>query len=119
MNLRIVSIVLALIFLASGGAKLLALDFEIEAFERWGYSLALMYAIGVLEVAGGIGLLVHRLSALASTCLAALMIGAVSTHVMHDEWVMFVVAAAVMALAAWRGWAGRDDIRALFRPAAS
>ena len=111
--IRIVSWILALIFLLSGGAKLVGLEFEIEAFTRWGYPLWFMYLAGALEVAGGIALLVPRLSALASAGLAAFMIGAVATHVVHAEWARLVVALAIMLTAAWRAWAGTSDILAL------
>ncbi|MFN2350286.1 MAG: DoxX family protein [Thioalkalivibrio sp.] len=110
---RIVSWVLALIFLLSGGAKLVGLEFEIEAFTRWGYPLWFMYLAGALEVIGGIALLVPRVSALASAGLAAFMIGAVATHVVHTEWAMLVVALAIMLTAAWRAWAGTSDILAV------
>jgi len=117
--MRFVTLILALIFLASGGAKLAGLDFEIQAFTRWGYPIWFMYAIGAAEVAGGIGLLIRRLSALAAACLAALMIGAVATHVIHAEWGMLVAAASIMALAAWRGYSGRAEIVALSRQVAT
>jgi putative oxidoreductase len=54
------------------------------------------------------------LSALASACLAALMIGAIGTHAIHSEWPMFAIAIAIFCLAAWRGWFGRTDIVQLF-----
>ncbi|OOG25151.1 hypothetical protein B1C78_06965 [Thioalkalivibrio denitrificans] len=110
---RIVSWILALIFLLSGGAKLAGLEFEIEAFTRWGYPLWFMYLAGTLEVAGGIALLVPRISALASAGLVAFMIGAVATHVVHAEWAMLVVALVIMLTAAWRAWAGTSEILAL------
>ena len=110
---RIVSWILALIFLLSGGAKLAGLEFEIEAFTRWGYPLWFMYLVGTLEVAGGIALLVPRVSALGSAGLAAFMTGAVATHVVHAEWAMLVVALAIMLTAAWRARAGTSDILAL------
>ncbi|MFN2348017.1 MAG: DoxX family protein [Thioalkalivibrio sp.] len=62
--IRIVSWILVLIFLLSGGAKLAGLEFEIEAFTRWGYPLWFMYLAGALEVAGGIALMVPRFLAL-------------------------------------------------------
>lgn len=114
MSVRISSYVLALVFAASGGAKLVALPFEVDAFSRWGYQPAFMYFTGVLEVAGAIGLLVPRLSALASLCLAGFMLGAIGTHLIHGEWPMSVVASAIASLAAWRGWSGRGEIRRLF-----
>lgn len=111
MKLLILNIVIAVIFLLSGGAKLAGLEFEIVAFERWGYPLWFMYLTGFLEVLGGVGLLVKRISALASGCLAMLMVGAISTHVLHTEWAMMGVATVIMGLAATRAWLGRGDIR--------
>lgn len=113
MNTKVLSIVLALVFLASGGAKLAGLPFELAAFERWGYPLWFMYLTGALEVAGGCGLLVRRLSALAGGCLALLMVGAVITHVRNSEWSMLLIASTILALSALRAWLGSDDIRIL------
>lgn len=112
--IRVVSAVLALVFLVSGGAKLAALPFEVQAFARWGYPLEFMYLTGVLEVAGAVGLTIPRLSALASICLAALMLGAIGTHLIHQEWPMLVIATVIASLAAWRGWRGRNDAFNLF-----
>jgi putative oxidoreductase len=105
---RVIALVLALIFLASGGAKLAGLEFEVVAFERWGYPLWFMYATGMVEVAGGILLLIPRTTTLAATGLAVFMIGAVGTHVLHAEWAMLALAGAILLLAARqarRGWA--------------
>lgn len=113
MNTKVLSIVLSIIFLASGGAKLAGLDFEIAAFTRWSYPLWFMYFTGVIEVAGAIGLLVRRLSALASAGLALVMTGAVATHVLHAEWLMMIVAFGIFGLAVTRAWLGRADIQAL------
>lgn len=111
MKLKILPSLLAIIFLLSGGAKLVSLPFEVDAFARWGYPLWFMYLTGLLEVAGAIGLLLPRLSALAGACLAGLMVGAVMTHVIHAEWPMLVIAGSIMLLAIWHGWRGRDEIR--------
>lgn len=116
MTSRILAFLLALVFVASGGAKLLALPFETEAFARWGYPLWFMYATGALEVAGAVGLVLPRLSALAALCLAALMLGAVGTHVLHGEWVMAAVALGILLAAFWHGWRRRSDLRRLLRP---
>lgn len=116
MTSRVLTLLLALVFLASGGAKLLALPFETEAFARWGYPLWFMYVTGALEVAGAVGLVLPRLSALAAFCLAALMLGAVGTHILHQEWVMSLVALGILLTASWHGWRRRSDIRRLLRP---
>lgn len=110
MKTKMLSILLSLVFLASGGAKLAGLEFEIAAFERWGYPLWFMYIIGLVEVSGGIALLVGRLSALAGASLALMMIGAVATHVIHAEWGMLVAASVILMLSATRAWLGRDNI---------
>lgn len=113
MQIKLLSILLSLIFLASGGAKLAGLAFEIAAFERWGYPLWFMYVTGALEVAGGVGLLIRYFSALAGGCLAALMMGAIATHVIHAEWGMLVAATIICALSASRAWLGRSEICSL------
>jgi uncharacterized membrane protein YphA (DoxX/SURF4 family) len=110
---RILATLLSLIFLASGGAKLAGLEFEIAAFERWGYPLWFMYLTGVIEVAGGIGLLLRRFSALASAGLAAMMVGAIATHVIHAEWGMLAAASIIFGMAVWRAFLGRGEIAAL------
>lgn len=98
---RILPFVLAFIFLASGAAKLAGLEFEIVAFERWGYPLWFMYLTGVIEVAGAALLLIARTRTLAARGLAMFMIGAVGTHVIHAEWGMLAIASTIMLLAWW------------------
>lgn len=110
---RLAVVLLALIFLGSGGAKLAGLEFEIEAFTRWGYPLWFMYLAGIIEVAGAVLLLVPRVGALAAAGLAAFMLGAIGTHVVHAEWAMLAVATAITLLAARLAWAGRAEIRRL------
>lgn len=104
---RIIALLLALVFFASGAAKLAGLEFEIAAFEGWGYPLWFMYLAGFVEVTGAVMLVLRRTSTLAAAGLAAFMIGAVGTHVMHAEWGMLVVASTILLLSArhaWRGW---------------
>ena len=62
------------------------------------------YLTGVLEVAGGLGLLVPRLCGLAGLALAALWVGALATHVVvlggnPTPAVVFLVLTAVIAYA--------------------
>ena len=115
MNTRISSYVLAIIFFASGVAKLLSLQFEVEAFTRWGYPISFMYFTGVIEVIGAVGLLIPRVSALASLCLAGFMLGAIGTHLAHKEWPMLAVAVSITLIALWRGWSDRAEVTQLLR----
>ncbi|MFE3526455.1 DoxX family protein [Streptomyces sp. NPDC059161] len=76
-----VRIVLALFYgIASALPKLLALPAATSVFDRMGWGSTGMYAIGVLELAGAIALLLPALSSLAALCLVALMAGAFVTQ---------------------------------------
>lgn len=113
MKTKALSTLLALIFLASGLAKLASLEFELVAFERWGYPIWFMSLIGVVEVAGGVGLIIQRFSAAAGAALALMMIGAIGTHVMHSEWGMLAAASTIFLMSAVRAYLGREDVRSL------
>jgi uncharacterized membrane protein YphA (DoxX/SURF4 family) len=115
MTTRLINALLSAIFLASGAAKLASLEFEVTAFERWGYPMAFMFLIGALEVAGGVGLLLRRWSALAAAALTPLMWGAMGTHLIHQEWPMLAVASAIMALSARQAWLARASLAAKLR----
>jgi putative oxidoreductase len=68
----------------------------------------LRYLVGVLELAGAIGLLMSRLAGLAALGLVAPMVGAVVTQVfVLDSAVMATTPAilgVVMGLVAWGRW---------------
>jgi uncharacterized membrane protein YphA (DoxX/SURF4 family) len=91
---------LSLVFLASGGAKLLQLPFETAAFARWGYPGGFMLAVGAVEVIGGLALWHPRLRPVVSAGLAVFMLGAIATHARFGEWPMLVVAALICAACA-------------------
>lgn len=99
MKINVISYILAAVFLFSGGAKLAGLEFELMAFERWGYPVWFMYLTGVAEVAGGLALLANIWRRYAAPCLAILMIGAIVTHIRHGEWPMLAIALAIFSLA--------------------
>jgi putative oxidoreductase len=115
MKYLIPTALLVIVFLGSGLAKLASLEYELVAFARWGYPLWFMYLTGVIEVLGGLALLWRRFTALVAAGLGCFMIGAVATHAVHAEWPMMGLASAIMVLGFWRGWVGREDLRALLR----
>jgi putative oxidoreductase len=94
--MKYVNYILAAIFILSGSAKLLGLDFEIEAFQRWQLPLTFMYIVGLLEVAGGAALVANILKKYAALGLSLLMIGALVTHFQHNEWPMFAIAGSIL-----------------------
>ncbi|MBB4929933.1 putative membrane protein YphA (DoxX/SURF4 family) [Lipingzhangella halophila] len=107
--LWVLQAVLAL-FLAFASAlpKLIAHPSATETFDRIGYGDWFMYLIGVLELAGAIGLLVPLLSGIAATALSGLMVGAFVYQVTVFEgefWFTPVILLVLFALIAW----GRRD----------
>ncbi|PJN12742.1 hypothetical protein CG723_06945 [Streptomyces sp. CB01635] len=75
--LRTLTVLLALFYgVASALPKLIAHPSAVESFDTIGWGSAAMYIIGVLELAGGIALLVPVLSGVAPIALSALMAGA-------------------------------------------
>ena len=119
--LWIVDILAAAAFVAIGLAKFGSPAWAIK-FERWGYPDGFYMVIGALELAGGVLLLVPRLSSYAAALLGAVMVGAAATHALHDETAR--VSAPLMWLAvmmligvARRRRAWRPDIRTVPVPA--
>ncbi|MFE2458937.1 DoxX family protein [Streptomyces sp. NPDC059402] len=75
--LRTVQVLLAVFFaVASALPKLIAHSSAADTFAEMGWGAAGMYAIGVLELAGAVALLVPVLQSVAATALSALMVGA-------------------------------------------
>ncbi|MGW4440336.1 DoxX family protein [Streptomyces sp. NPDC004596] len=75
--LRSVQVLLALFYgIASALPKLIAHPSAVESFDKMGWGSAGMYAIGVLELAGAVALLVPVLQSVAAMALSALMVGA-------------------------------------------
>jgi uncharacterized membrane protein YphA (DoxX/SURF4 family) len=54
-------------------------------FERWGYPDGAYAVVGILEMVGGLLLLVPRLTPLAAGGLGVILVGAIGTHVAFGE----------------------------------
>ncbi|MED4267857.1 DoxX family protein [Priestia megaterium] len=82
--IRIIQGLLVVGFTAFGVMKLTGNAMQVQTFTDLGYSLGLMYFVGVCEVLGAIGLLVgfwkSKMGLLASGGLILLMAGAAFTH---------------------------------------
>jgi putative oxidoreductase len=79
-TLWILSGLAALAFLGAGGAKLAGAAAMVELFDKVGRGQWFRYFTGILEVAGGIGLLVPRYAFYAAGLLAVVMVGAIIAH---------------------------------------
>ena len=80
-SLWILSGLLALAFIAAGGGKLAGTAVMVDLFAKVGLGQWFRYFTGLLEVAGGIGLLFPRYAFYAAILLAIVMVGAVVAHV--------------------------------------
>lgn len=107
---KLITSLITLIFVASGSAKLLGLEFELEAFERWGYPLWFMYFTGVVEVIGGLVIWFKPLRFITSVGLSCVMVGAMATHLLNAEWPLLGVATVIFALTLRSSWRFKRDI---------
>ena len=57
-----------------------------ERFVQWGYPANAQYVVGVLEILGGVGVLIPRWRQAAAATLVVVMIGALGTHAVHAEF---------------------------------
>jgi len=80
----IATILMALLFLGSGGMKLAGNAGIINQFSSWGFPDWFRNVIGMLEIAGAIGLFIPKLRSLAIYGLIAIMVGAIYTHVVKE-----------------------------------
>ena len=94
---------LALVFVGAGASKLAGSEVMVSVFDLIGAGQWLRYVVGALEVAGAVGVLVPRLSALAAAGLALLMIGATITNltVLDASPSSPLVLLALAALVVW------------------
>jgi uncharacterized membrane protein YphA (DoxX/SURF4 family) len=109
-TLWVVQVFLGLFFIvASAGPKLFGEANAVEIFDQIGAGQWLRYLVGVLELAGGIGLLIPRLAGLAAIGLALLMVGATITQlfILHNALLALtpIVLGVVFVLVAWGRWA--------------
>jgi putative oxidoreductase len=75
----VLSGLLAALFLFAGGQKLLGAGGAVEHFSEWGYPPWFRVVIGLIEIAGGLLLLVPSVAFYAAGALGMVMIGAIYT----------------------------------------
>jgi len=88
-TLWVLQAALAFSFAAAGSQKLAGTRYMVEMFTVIGAGQWLRYAIGLVELAAAVGLLIPRLCGLAALGLVALMAGATVTNLLIDynPWV--------------------------------
>lgn len=108
-SLWIVTLLVAGLFLVTGGAKLVGL--ADAQFVAWGYTAGFAVIVGIFEVLFGLALLFKRSASGAAFGLMVVMLGAIGTHLTHGEWPMSLFPAAIFAALAFIAW-GRGPERA-------
>ena len=96
-------VLLTVVFALAGFAKVFGDPTMVEMFATIGVGQWFRYAVGALEVAGAIGVLIPRLSGLAALGLACLMAGATLTNVLllGANPLLPVALLVLSALVAW------------------
>lgn len=117
--LRGLQVFLALFFvIASAVPKLIAHSSAAEAFDTMGWGSAGMYTIGVLELAGGIALLIPVLQSVAAMALSALMVGAfvvTLTYFNGENAATPLILIVPLALIAWARRGHNEQLLRLVR----
>lgn len=110
-TLWVVQILLALMYgVASAAPKLLGEDTTVESFAQIGPGAWFRYLVGAMELAGGIGLLIPRLSRAAAVGLLGLMIGATYTQlVILDSPVLALTPVVLIAVLGFVVWGRRPQ----------
>jgi hypothetical protein len=101
-----IRIVLALAFLAAGGAKLAGVAAMVEVFDKIGAGQGFRLVVGAIEIFGVALLLAPRTGLAGALWLGGTMVGAVATHlfVIGGSPLPAIVLGALCAFVAWRLW---------------
>ncbi|MBL4866437.1 MAG: DoxX family protein [Pseudomonadales bacterium] len=95
---NVARVLVAIIMLLGGAAKLAGVPEVHESFSILGLPSWFGYLIGACEVAGAVGIFINPLSALAAVGLGSVMIGAVYFHVAHTPMEQGIPALVVLLL---------------------
>ena len=107
-----VKILVALAFLAAGGAKLAGVQAMIDLFNVIGLGQWFRYVTGAVEVTGAILMLIPSLAAFGALLLACTMVVAVITHLTVLP-ASPIPALILLVLSAGIAWTHRDQVAKL------
>src|SRR5262245_2886095 len=115
-------VLLAALFVVVGIAKFADPSWA-RKFAGWGYPSGFYMVIGALEAIGGVCLFVPRIATYAAALLGVIMIGALATHLLHNEMqrlvapLIFLFVRAVIGMARLRAAARPGLLAGTSRPA--
>lgn len=98
-----IQILLALVFLAAGAAKLAGVPMMVQGFELLGLGQWFRYLTGIIEVGGALALLAPVLAGYAAALLSCVMVGALIAHAtrMPGSAIPAIVLLVLCGLVAW------------------
>jgi putative oxidoreductase len=111
-TLWLLTIVSAGMFLLAGVLKLAGVQMEVDLFAAVGIGQWFRYVTGLLEIGGAIGLFVPAVAPYAALLLAAVMTGAITTHLFivgGNPLVPILLLGATLTIA----WLRRERISSL------
>jgi uncharacterized membrane protein YphA (DoxX/SURF4 family) len=112
---------LAFVFVMAGSVKFVNPEVA-KQVARWGYPDWTRVLVAMVEIGGGLALLLPRTAPYATGALGTVLVGAVFTHLRHGAVPHAAVPLAVLALLVMVGYARRprtlaqDDGRKVHRP---
>jgi uncharacterized membrane protein YphA (DoxX/SURF4 family) len=110
-SLRALQVILALFFVvASAAPKLIAHSSATQSFEDIGFGMWFMYVVGILELCGGVALVIPLLSGISALALIGLMIGAFITQLTVFDGEYAATPLLLMAPLALIAWGRRETL---------
>ena len=97
--LWVLRVAVAALFLFAGFSKLTGQPMMIDTFDKVGVGQWFRYVTGLLEVAGGVAVLIPAVSVWAACLLLIVDVGAFLAQVaiLHEDWIHTIVIGAVLA----------------------
>ena len=83
----------------NAGIAKFTVEHWVELFQKWGYMDGFVYVIGVLEILGGIGLLIPRSASYSAALLAIIMLGATGTRIVEGAGAVTLMVHLIYVLA--------------------
>src|SRR5690242_15068549 len=93
-----IAVLLGVVMIGGGAAKLLGQSGQVAAFARWGLPPWFRALVGTFEVVGGIGLALPTTRPAGSVILATIMVGALWAHAANGEFPDLIPAAVLLTL---------------------
>jgi uncharacterized membrane protein YphA (DoxX/SURF4 family) len=95
---RVLAPLLGLMLIVGGATKLAGEPHQVAGFLVWGLPTWFRMLVGTFEIIGGVLLLVPAARPVGSLILSTIMVGALWTHVVWQEWSQLVLVTVILTL---------------------